>query len=161
MSELVERVDEHDRVLGVVDRDMAIRARWLHRVATVVCRDGEGRVFVHRRPEGSARFPGYYNWLIGGAVAVGESYEEAASRELIEELRVVGRARFVLKFLCQGTIAPYWLGVHEAVIDREVAPDPTEIGWYGWLSEADLREAMRQWPFVPDSIEAFGKYAAG
>ncbi len=156
----MERVDERDRVLGVVDRDEAIRAGWLHRVATVVCRDGAGGIFVHRRPEDSTRFPGHYNWLIGGAVAVGESYEEAASRELTEELRVRGRPRFVLKFLCEGAIGPYWLGLHEAVIDRDVVPDPSEIGWHGWLSENDLRKAMRQWAFVPDSIEAFGKYAA-
>ncbi|WP_067836805.1 NUDIX hydrolase [Nocardia lijiangensis] len=158
MGELVERVDEHDRVLDIVDRDKAIRARWLHRVATVVCRDDAGRIFVHRRPEDSTRFPGYYNWLIGGAVAVGESYEDAARRELTEELRASGRIRFVLKFLCQGAIAPYWLGLHEAVIDRAVAPDPSEIGWYDWLPETDLRKALRQWAFVPDSIEAFAKY---
>ncbi len=113
---------------------------------------------MHRRPEDSTRFPGYYNWLIGGAVAVGESYEDAARRELTEELRASGRIRFVLKFLCQGAIAPYWLGLHEAVIDRAVAPDPSEIGWYDWLPETDLRKALRQWAFVPDSIEAFAKY---
>ncbi|MGY1900995.1 hypothetical protein, partial [Nocardia gipuzkoensis] len=31
--------------------------------------------------------------MIGGAVAVGESHEEAASRELTEQLRVRGRPR--------------------------------------------------------------------
>ncbi|MFC9130637.1 NUDIX domain-containing protein [Streptomyces sp. NPDC057099] len=62
--------------------------RWLHRVATTVCRDSEGRVLVHRRQEGVSRFPGQCNWLIGGAAEVGESYEEAAARELTEgELR--------------------------------------------------------------------------
>lgn len=58
MSERVERVDEQDRELGVVDRDEAIRNRWLHRVATVVCRDAAGRILVHRRPGSAARFPG-------------------------------------------------------------------------------------------------------
>ncbi|MFF2083313.1 hypothetical protein ACFVVM_06035 [Nocardia sp. NPDC058176] len=62
MSERVERADEHDRVLGVVDRDEAIGARWLHRVATVVCWDVEGRILVHRRPDDSARFPAHHNW---------------------------------------------------------------------------------------------------
>ncbi|MER5776794.1 hypothetical protein ABT144_21345 [Streptomyces sp. NPDC002039] len=28
----------------------AIRERWLHRVSTIVCRDGDGRILVHRPP---------------------------------------------------------------------------------------------------------------
>ncbi|MFF1605072.1 hypothetical protein ACFVYV_48275, partial [Streptomyces mirabilis] len=51
MGEMVERVDEQDRTLGVVDRGEAIRRRWLHRVATTVCRDPDGRFLVHRRPD--------------------------------------------------------------------------------------------------------------
>ncbi|WP_432765797.1 NUDIX domain-containing protein, partial [Nocardia cyriacigeorgica] len=50
---------------------------------------------------------------MGGAVAAGESYEEAARRELTEELGVCAAPRFVGKFLCRGAIAPYWLGIHE------------------------------------------------
>lgn len=80
MPELVERVNEEDRVLAVVERGDAIRNRWLHRIATTVCRDADGRVLVHRRPDDVSRFPGRYNWLIGGAVDVGESYQDAFVR---------------------------------------------------------------------------------
>lgn len=78
MSEPVDRVDEQDRVLGVVDRAEAIRRGWPHRVATIVCRDPAGRILVHRRPDDSSRFPGQYNWLLGGAAEPGESYAAAA-----------------------------------------------------------------------------------
>ncbi|MEH6375876.1 NUDIX domain-containing protein [Streptomyces sp. KLMMK] len=160
MSELVERVDEQDRVVGVVDRGEAIRRKWLHRVATVVCRDAEGRVLVHRRPGHVSRFPGQYNWLLGGAVSAGETYEDAAARELAEELGVRAPVRLVFKFLCSGVISPYWLGVHEAVIAEGVAPDRSEIAWHDWLPEAVLGEVLQQWPFVPDCREAFTKYIA-
>lgn len=63
MGELVERVDEHDRILGVVDRGRAIQERWLHRVATVVCRDSGSRILVHQRPQTDSLFPGHYNWF--------------------------------------------------------------------------------------------------
>ncbi|MEU2254180.1 NUDIX domain-containing protein [Nocardia xishanensis] len=159
VGELVERVDEHDRILGVVDRGRAIQERWLHRVAAVVCRDSAGRILVHRRPETDSLFPGHYNWLIGGAVAVGESYRDGAGRELVEELGVLGRTRFLFKFLCHGAIAPYWLGLHETAIDQDVFPDPSEIAWHDWVPESKLRDVMRQWPFVPDSIEAFSRYS--
>ncbi|MFJ6389070.1 NUDIX domain-containing protein [Streptomyces sp. NPDC091972] len=88
----------------------AVEKGWLHRVATTVCRDSLGRVLVHRRPEGLSRFPGQYNWLVGGAVEVGEAYEAAAARELAEELGVFGRPRPVLKFCAAASSAPSWLG---------------------------------------------------
>ncbi|MDT9697087.1 NUDIX domain-containing protein [Streptomyces sp. P17] len=160
MGELVERADERDRVLGVVDRGEAIKNRWLHRVATTVCRDTGGRILVHRRQEDISRFPGQYNWLIGGAAEIGESYEEAAVRELTEELGVQASVRFAFKFLCRGAISPYWLGVHEAVVTEEIAPDPSEIAWHGWVTESELQDALQRWTFVPDGVDALKRYLA-
>ncbi|MFE2721275.1 NUDIX domain-containing protein [Kitasatospora sp. NPDC059327] len=160
MGEQVDRVDEQDRVLAVVDRDEAIRRRWLHRIATTVCRDPAGRFLVHRRPDDDARFPGRYNWLVGGAAEAGESYAAAAARELAEELGVRAEARFVLKFRCRGAISPYWLGVHEAVIVQDLTPDPSEIVWHAWLTRAELRTVVADDSFVPDGREAFERYEA-
>ncbi|RKT08501.1 isopentenyldiphosphate isomerase [Streptomyces sp. 3211.6] len=160
MAEWVERVDEHDRVLGVVERGEAIERRWLHRVATVVCRDAGGRVLVHRRPEDSSRFPGAYNWLLGGGVEAGEGYVAAAGRELAEELGTAAPVPFRFKFLCEGAISPYWLGVHEALITGTPSPDRREIAWWGWVEEESLPGLMARWPFVPDSVEAFARYRA-
>ncbi|MFI5756291.1 NUDIX hydrolase [Streptomyces sp. NPDC051569] len=160
MGELVERVDEQDHVVAVVDRGEAIRERWPHRIATIVCRSGDGRILVHRRPDDVSRFPGQFNWMLGGAVDVGESYEEAAARELAEELGVHADPRFVLKFLCDGVISPYWLGLHEAVITAPVQPDPQEVAWFDWLTETELEEIVRRSEFVPDAREAFDRYRA-
>ncbi|MGW2895108.1 NUDIX hydrolase [Streptomyces sp. NPDC001212] len=158
MSELVERVDERDAVLAVVDRGEAIRRRWLHRIATVVCRDSQGRILVHRRPDDVARFPGRLNWMLGGAVDVAESYEDAAARELAEELGVHARPRFAFKFLCDGAISPYWLGLHEVVVTEPVQPDPAEVAWHDWLTEPELADLVRHEAFVPDAREAFERY---
>lgn len=161
MGELVEWVDERDHVLGVVDRDSAIRHEWmLHRIATIVCRDADGRILVHRRPDDVSLFPGRLNWMLGGAVKVGESYEDAAARELAEELGVEARPRFVFKFLCKGAISPYWLGLHEVVVEGPIQPDPSEIAWYDWLPESYLSSLVRQQTFVPDAREAFERYRA-
>ncbi|RII19798.1 Nudix hydrolase [Streptomyces sp. YIM 130001] len=160
MSELVERVDAHDRVLGVVDRAEAVRRGWLHRIATIVCRDVEGRFLVHRRPDHSPRFPGQYNWMLGGAVAVGESYEAAAARELEEELGVRAAPRLVLTFLCAGAISPYWLGLHEARITTPVRPDSREVTRHDWLDASALETLTRTREFVPDAREAYDRYRA-
>lgn len=158
MGELVDRVDEQDRVLGVVDRGEAIKHHWLHRVATIVCRDEEGRVLVHRRAADMSRFPGQYNFMIGGGAEAGESYEKAAARELTEELGVRAPVQFAFKYLCRGEISPYWLGVHDAVISTDITPDPDEISWHAWVTEDELREMARRPTFVADSVEALDRY---
>lgn len=160
MGELVARVDEHDEVLAVVKRGEAIRHRWLHRIATIVCRNRAGRFLVHRGPGDVALFPGQINWMLAGAVDVAESYEEAAARELVEELGVHARPRFLFKFLCESAISPYWLGLHEVVVTEPVWPDPSEIAWHDWLTESELAVLAGHRGFVADAREAFARYRA-
>ncbi|MEV1005333.1 NUDIX domain-containing protein [Nonomuraea sp. NPDC050202] len=159
MGELVERVDERDRVLGVVDRAEAERRRWMHRIATTICRDPMRRILVLRRAEQHTRFPGHYDVMVGGAVDVGESYEDAAARELSEELGADVLVRFMFKFLCRDGVSPVWFGVHEAVITEPLVPDPSEIAWHAWLTELELREVVDRWPFVPGGREALRRYS--
>ncbi|TRV81000.1 NUDIX domain-containing protein [Streptomyces sp. 130] len=158
MGEMVEHVDEYDRVLGVVDRDDAVRENRPHRIATTICRDREGRILVLRRAETMSRFPGYYDVMVGGAVNVGESYEQAAVRELTEELGVRVPVRFLFKFLCRAGIGPVWFGVHEAVLPQDLVPDPGEIGWLDWMAVDALLQVADAWPFVPGGREALRRY---
>ncbi|WP_085211845.1 NUDIX domain-containing protein [Streptomyces sp. Amel2xC10] len=132
MDELIERVDERDRVLGVVCRDEAVRHGWLHRVAVTVCRDRDGRILVHQRSRHVSRFPGRYEVAVGGAVAVGESYEEAARRELGEEMGGPDRL-------------PPDAGAHE-------------VAWHGWVEESELFEFMGRRAFTPDSGPMLDRY---
>ncbi|MER6425494.1 NUDIX domain-containing protein [Streptomyces sp. NPDC001137] len=156
----MERVDAQDRVLGVVGRWEAVREGWLHRVAVVVCRDRQGRFLVHRRAEHLSRFPGHFELGVGGAAGVGESYKEAAARELSEELGTLTSVCFRFKFLNRGGLSPHWLGVCDAVLPEIGAPDPGEVAWHGWLAEPELQQALQQWTFTPDSQEIFDRYFA-
>jgi 8-oxo-dGTP pyrophosphatase MutT (NUDIX family) len=161
VDELIERVDGQERVLGmVVNRRQAIREGWLHRVAVTVCRDEGGRILVHRRSEQVSRFPGLYEVGVGGARHVGESYEQAAARELTEELGIRALPHLLFTFINSSGLSPHWLGVHEAVVPDAVVLDPDEVVWHGWLTEPELRSALLEWRFTPDSHEAFSRYLA-
>jgi isopentenyldiphosphate isomerase len=161
MDEWVEQVDERDRVLGVVPRSEAVRRGLLHRVAVTVCRDAGGRILVHRRSQRLSRFPGLHEVAVGGAVAVGESYEDAAVRELAEELGVRAQVRPVTRFLNRSGLSPHWLALHEAVIPLAVSPDPDEVAWHDWLPESELFAFMERQSFTPDSGPLIDHYFAG
>lgn len=161
VDEIVERVDAQDRALRPVSWTDAVREGWLHRIAVVVCHDRQGRILVHRRAEQLSRFPGYYEVGVGGALLVGESYEQAAARELEEELGVSTTVRFRFKFLNRSGLSPHWLGVCDAVVPRTVMPNSHEVAWHGWLSESDLPRILQEWTFTPDSPEILDRYFIG
>jgi 8-oxo-dGTP pyrophosphatase MutT (NUDIX family) len=160
VAELVERVDEADRVLGVVPRGEAVANGWMIRIATTVCRDDRGRYLVYRRPDDAPWFPGYYEVSFGGAVNPDESYAAAAARELAEELGVRSPVRYLFKYLCRGSAGTYWLGVHEALIDTAILPARQEIAWHGWMTETELHDAVQRLPFIPDGQDAWRRYRA-
>ena len=60
-------------------------------VVGALIRDGEGRVFVHRRGWDRRLLPGCWD-IVGGHVEAGESLETALAREILEETgwRLVG-----------------------------------------------------------------------
>ncbi|MER6039148.1 NUDIX domain-containing protein [Streptomyces sp. NPDC001835] len=158
VDEVVERVDAQDRALGPVSRRDAVRKGWLHRIAVAVCHDRQGRILVHRRADQVSRFPGCYEVGIGGALGVGESYEQAATRELEEELGVSVAVRYRFKFLNRSGLSPHWLGVCDAVVPRAVMPNSGEVAWHGWLNESDLPRILQEWTFTPDSPEILHRY---
>jgi hypothetical protein len=94
--ELVDVVDEDDRVIDTVTR-REIRARnLLHRCTYVLLRNAAGQILVHRRTDTKDVHPGAYDVFAGGVCAAGESYDDCARREAAEELGVDGAA---LRFL--------------------------------------------------------------
>lgn len=70
-------VDENDAVLGEVDREKAHKEGLLHRVAAIYLVNDRGEILVNERAK-----DGYLDHSSAGHVDVGESYLEAAKREL-------------------------------------------------------------------------------
>ena len=89
-DELVDVVDEEDRVIGVTTRSAMRSGRLRHRTAFVLVRSLTGDVLVHRRAEHKDVWPGRWDLAAGGVLARGESYDDGAARELAEELGITG-----------------------------------------------------------------------
>ncbi|MFH9861030.1 hypothetical protein [Streptomyces sp. NPDC017202] len=83
-----------------------------------------------------------------------------AARKLAEELGIRALPRLLFTFLNRSGLSPHWPGVHEAMVPDAAVPDPDEVAWLGWLTEPELRSALLEWRFIPDSNEAFSRYLA-
>jgi 8-oxo-dGTP pyrophosphatase MutT (NUDIX family) len=113
----------------------------------------DGRLLIHRRSAVKDVWPGWWDLAAGGVVLAGETYEEAARRELAEELGVVdveleymGSGRFVdetIAELCRG---------YRVVHDGPFTFDDGEVVEVRWMTFAELDEMRAAHPFLPDSV---------
>ncbi|MEW2630402.1 NUDIX domain-containing protein [Streptomyces sp. NPDC048389] len=171
-EEILDVVDEHDRVVGRAARGDAYARGLRHRCAFVLVRDAAGQIFVHRRTATKLVFPSMYDMFVGGVVGAGESYDEAALREAEEELGVRGLPRPVplFKFLYEdedkdkgdgGAPRPsWWSYVYEVRCELPVAPQAEEVAWHGFVTEAELEARLREWDWVPDGLAAYERLRA-
>ncbi|MEU5226177.1 NUDIX domain-containing protein [Streptomyces toyocaensis] len=159
-DEIIDIVDENDRVTGRAPRGEAYARGLRHRCAFVLVRDAGGRVFVHRRTPGKLVFPSLYDMFVGGVVAAGEGYDEAALREAEEELGVSGlpRPRHLFTFLYDdGAGRSWWSAVYEVRCELPVRPQAEEVAWHDFLPEAEVERRVAEggWEWVPDGLEAY------
>jgi isopentenyl-diphosphate Delta-isomerase len=79
-------VDENDEPIGRVERDEAHAKLVTHRSGVVFLVDATVRVYVAKRAASKRIFPGCYDTSASFHVSYGESYEQSAQREALEEL---------------------------------------------------------------------------
>ena len=84
-DELVEWVDDDDRLIEVVPRSRMRAENLLHRSVAVIVTTTDGRLVVQRRADHKDLFPGWWDIAFGGVCGVGEEWLSSARRELVEE----------------------------------------------------------------------------
>ncbi len=90
-DEVVAVFDSSGRPVGSAARSRVYAEGLWHASAGVLVRSGdEQRLYVHRRSDTKTVLAGHHDCLAGGVVDPGETPEEAAGRELAEELGITG-----------------------------------------------------------------------
>jgi isopentenyldiphosphate isomerase len=97
-SELLYHVKKDDSVVGSVERSVAHRDQILHRSGMIFLSRSDGKILLQHRSLTRARFAGCLDSSTSFHVAFGETYEQAAARELKEETGVLAQPIYLGKF---------------------------------------------------------------
>ncbi|MBB5936344.1 NUDIX hydrolase [Streptomyces zagrosensis] len=161
-DEVLDVVSERDEVVGQAPRGEVYARGLRHRCVFILARDAAGRIFVHRRTASKLAFPSLYDMFVGGVVGAGESYEEAALREAEEELGVSGLPAPLplFSFLYERPGQSWWCRIYEVRCDLPVDPQPEEVAWHTFLTDAELAAKLDVWEWVPDGAEAYERLLA-
>lgn len=155
-TELVDIVDEHDVLQRVVTRREMRRDRLRHRSVGIMVRSSTGDVLVHRRADDKDLWPGRFDLAVGGVVASGETYDDAARRELEEEIGVDAPVRFVCRGRYSDPEVCEVARIYSVVSDGPFAFNDAEVVEAFFVGIAELPKFIESHLFVPDSLELCG-----
>jgi len=158
-DELIDWVDLDDRVVGQVTRARMRAENLLHRCIAVMCLNGQGQIYVHRRTQHKDVFPGLYDAFVGGVVQAGERYDAAALREIEEELGIVGPVpERLFDHLYDGPESRSHTRVFRVRWDGPIRHQASEVAWGGFFTLDELVQGRHGFRFVPDGWAFFMRY---
>lgn len=139
-EEILEIVDEDNRVTGRATRSQIHKQQLMHRAVHIFLFNTRGELFLQKRSLEKDEFSGYYDSSAAGHVDPGEDYADAALRELEEELGIAAELRKIAEIPASAENGWEFTLFYTAVSDAPVCINREEIsegGFYPVSAIAD------------------------
>jgi len=155
-DELVDLVDDHDRVVGDASVRRCLKEGLLHRAVAVLVIRRSGKIVLQQRSVRDVWHPGLWTISCTGHVRKGESYEVAAVRELREELGLRSRVEAVKKYRLpaisdRGLSEVEWVTLFTCKTDEPCTVDPVELEAVTEVAGPKIQKVLHEWPLTPDA----------
>jgi isopentenyl-diphosphate delta-isomerase type 1 len=163
MTETLDVVDEKDEVIATASRKECHEQKLRHRGVQVFIINEEGDFFIQKRSDKKDIFPGLYEGGITGHVMSGETYPQAAVRELKEELGVDVKEsdlREVFKFKMLFENEHELVTAYVLDYDSTIKIDQNEVVSGEFLPIDDVKQRIKddEKEFTPAFLIGFDKY---
>ena len=157
-TEKVEVIDDDFNVLKVVPRSQAIKENLKHRTALIIVKNSEGQMYINQRKRTKKTFP--LKWVAGagGVARAGETFEDAAKRELHEELGITAPIKFLFDFDYESNINCYKAKVYLAIYDGKISLNKKECEQGKWVSKEEIKRYIEKELLCPDTALFMQKF---
>lgn len=152
-EEIVQIVDQDNQEIAAVSRSLMRSQRLIHRACYIFVFNAAGELFIQKRTQSKDMYPGYWDVAAGGVVLAGESYEDAAERELAEELglRNVKLERLFDNYY-EDAGNRVWGRIFRCRSEGPFTLQAEEVESGQFLLPAKVEELAAQEPFTPDGL---------
>lgn len=155
-EELVEVVDEQNHVIEIVPRSIVRQKNLLHRASYIFVFSPLGALCVQRRTSSKDAFPNYWDLAAGGIPMCEESYDNAAKRELGEELGIYHQSlNKHASFLYEDEQCRLWGQTYSLIWDGDIIPQTSEIAEWRYLSIEDIPIFLTTENISPPTKQAY------
>ena len=142
-DELLAVVDADDNESGAQPRSLIHAQGLLHRAVHVLVFDPHERLIIQQRSILKDTFPLHWE-CVGGHLSPGEGYQQAAVREVQEELGVTPHdLSFLCKIPASETTGLEFVEVFRSVTNEQPLPEPSEIIAIEHISLEQLFDEIR------------------
>ncbi len=146
-------VDKNDKVIGYKDKIEAHKNPVpLHRAVSIVIFDKKGeRILIHKRSSLKRTWPSYWTNPCCTDVLPEETYKQAASRRLKEEMGIETPLKEVFSFTYKAKYNKTW-GEHEidhvfvGNYEGKILPNEEEVDGYEWLNLEEFKNDLKKNP---------------
>lgn len=158
-------VDEDDQVLGAASLSEVREKGQIHRIARVMLEDKDGNILLQKRAP-TVAWPNIWDHSAAGHVDEGENYDQAALREMLEEIGVKTKLTRVGKYysenLYQKQVIKRFNAVYKAVVEHDVKTilQPEEVSEVRWFTLVEIRNLIQNQPeqFTDGIHEVIARY---
>ena len=154
-NEIFDIVDENDQVIGQAPRSRCHGdPSLIHRVAHVLVFNRDGCLLLQKRAQTKDIQPGKWDTSVGGHLDPGESYHEAARREMAEELGITSiPLTYLYSSKIRNAIESENVATYLSRYDGELLFPPEEIEEVRFWSPAEIEASLNQGIFTPNFEE--------
>lgn len=161
--EIFDIVDEKDQPVGQASRqEVHGNPSLIHRVAHVLVFDDSGELFLQKRSLNKDVQPGKWDSSVGGHVDKGESYHDAALREMREELGIDGvKIEFMYKYLHRNDYESEYVSTYRCLWDGPIDIQREEIdeGRFWPLEKIRKTNPLHFTPNFLDELKRLEKFS--
>ena len=159
-EEIFDVVDINDQVIGQAARAEVHAQGLLHRAANIFVFNSRGELLLQKRTATKDEFPCCYTSSASGHLSAGETYDEAAPREMEEELGLRSPLEYLAKFAGNSENANEHTVLYRTITDDEPVLDPEEIESAAFYPLSEIAEMLAQAPdeFTPPFRQLFNWY---
>src|SRR4030065_268356 len=149
-AEMFVEVDEADQEIGLLARQVAHQdPQRIHRAIYVLVVNSQNQMLFQKRSQTKDLYAGMWSPACAGHVTYGETYQEAAVKELKEELGLTGQLFYVTNILVKTPQETEYCQIYMCKTPDEIKIDPTEIESIQWVEIPAIGQFVKDHPLPP------------